>query len=134
MSVQKHNYIYIRHKKKGVLFIKKKRERLLEQAKPYYKTNKEKLQEKARDRYRELLYAEKYIKREYGRNRYKNMPEEDKTRLKQWQKSYRKAKKNIKNLFSLHFIKWKKKSWFLKKMVLSKMHFVKVNNQLILIK
>ena len=72
-----------RHKKKGVLFIKKNRERLLEQAKPYYESDKEKLQEKARNRYRELSNAEKYIKREYGRNRYKNMPEEDKTRSKE---------------------------------------------------
>ena len=58
-------------------------------------------------------------------------------KIKQDQKNDKKAsvkQKNVKNLFSLHFIKWKKKSWFSKKMVLSKMRFVKVNNQVILIK
>ena len=34
-----------------------------------------------------------YIKREYGRNRYHNMSEEDKPKLKEYQKHYRKAKK-----------------------------------------
>ena len=32
----------------------------------------------------------KNIKREYGRNRYQNMSEENKQRLKEYQKSYRK--------------------------------------------
>ena len=78
-----HNFFCLDIRKKEYFLSKKNRERLLEQAKPYYKSDKEKLQEKARNRYRELSNAEKYIKREYGRNRYKNMPEEDKTRSKE---------------------------------------------------
>ena len=34
----------------------------------------------------------KYIKREYGRNRYRNMSEENKQRLNKYQKNYRVAK------------------------------------------
>ena len=34
----------------------------------------------------------KNLKREYGRNRYQNMSEENKQRLKEYQKNYRKAK------------------------------------------
>ena len=37
------------------------------------KKNKEKLREKARNKYRELFEGEKNIKREYGWNRYYNM-------------------------------------------------------------
>ena len=38
---------------------------------------------------------EKYIKREYGRNRYHNMFEEKKQRRKEYQRNYREAKKNL---------------------------------------
>ena len=38
--------------------------------------------------------SKKNIKREYGRNRYKNMSEEDKQRLKEYQKIYRESKKS----------------------------------------
>ena len=40
------------------------------------------------------LKKKKNIKREYGRNRYKNMSEKKKQRPKEYQKSYRQAKKN----------------------------------------
>ena len=36
----------------------------------------------------------KNIKREYGRNRYHNMSEEKKQRLKEYQRNYREAKKS----------------------------------------
>ena len=36
----------------------------------------------------------KYIKREYGRNRYRNMSEENTQRLKEYQKNYRENKKS----------------------------------------
>ena len=46
------------------------------------------------------LKKKKYINREYGRNRYHNMSEENKKRLKEYQKNYREAKKSIiNNLF-----------------------------------
>ena len=38
-------------------------------------------------------------KREYGRNRYHNMSEEKKQRLKKYQKIYREAKKSEKSPF-----------------------------------
>ena len=41
------------------------------------------------------LKKKKNIKREYGKNRYHNMSEEKKKRLKEYQKNYREAKKHI---------------------------------------
>lgn len=52
------------------------------------------MKERARNKYRELSNTEKDIKRAYGRNRY-NMSEENKKRQKEYQKSYRKAKKEV---------------------------------------
>ena len=59
-----------------------KRKTILNRAKEYYKNNKERLKEQARDKYRELSKEEKGIKREYGRNRHKNMFEYTKTKRK----------------------------------------------------
>ena len=67
---------------------------VLNKVKDYYKNNKERLREQARDKYRNLSEEEKNKKREYGKNRYRNMPEEKKQRLKEYQKNYRKAKKS----------------------------------------
>ena len=63
-------------------------------AKDYYKNNKDRLREQARDKYRNLSEEEKNKKREYGKNRYHNMSEEEKTRLKEYQKDYREARKS----------------------------------------
>ena len=57
---------------------KKNREILLNRAKDYYENNKEVLREKAKNKSRELPSEENNIKREYGRNRYKNMSDENK--------------------------------------------------------
>ena len=65
---------------------------MLNKAKDYYKNNKERLREQARDKYRNLS-EEKNKKREYGKNRYHNMSEEKKQRLKEYQKNYRETKK-----------------------------------------
>ena len=90
-----------------LLIIKKeKREKLLNQAKEYYESNKERLQEQARNKYRELSSKEKCEKGGYGRNRYQKMPGENKQRLKEYQKSHCKAKKSkLLSFFSLHGIK-----------------------------
>ena len=40
---------------------------------------------------------EKIKKREYGKNRYQNMSEEKKQKLKEYQKNYRKAEKSQSN-------------------------------------
>ena len=51
---------------------------ILNRAKNYYKNDKERLREQARDKYRNLSEEEKNEKRNYGRNRYHNMSEEKK--------------------------------------------------------
>ena len=66
-------------------------EAILNRAKGYYRNNRDELKVKARDKYRELSEEEKYVKREYGRNRY-NMSEEDKQRLKEYQRNYRRSR------------------------------------------
>ena len=64
------------------------------------KKNKEKLREKARNKYRELFEGEKNVKREYGWNRYYNMSDVKKTQ--RYQKIFHETNKS-------------KKSWFLVK-------------------
>ena len=46
-------------------------------------------------KYRELSEEEKYMKKKYGRNRYHNMSEEKKQRLKEYQKTFREARKHL---------------------------------------
>ena len=70
---------------------------MLSKAKDYYKNNKERLREQARDKYRNLSEEEKNKKRAYGKNRYHNMSEEKKQRLKEYQKSYREVRKSYYN-------------------------------------
>ena len=67
---------------------------MLSKAKDYYKNNKDRLREQARDKYRNLSEEEKKKRKVYGKNRYHNMSEEKKRRLKEYQKSYREAKKS----------------------------------------
>ena len=73
-------------------YYQRKKEKL-ERAKEYYENNKKRLQEKRRNKCRELSGKEKSIDREYGRNRYQNMSGIDNQRLKEYQKNYHKAKK-----------------------------------------
>ena len=51
---------------------------ILNRAKDYYKNDKERLRDNARDKYRNLSEEEKNKKREYGRNRYHIMSGEKK--------------------------------------------------------
>ena len=82
-------------------YYQRNREVILNRAKEYYENNKELLTVRAKTKCRELSEKEKTIKRKYGRNRYHNMSEESKKRLKEYQKNYRHAKKKsiINNLF-----------------------------------
>ena len=66
-------------------YYERKGDVILNRAKYYYKNNKE------------LLRKEQKItiKREYGRNRYHNMFEQKKQRLKEYQRNYREAKKHF---------------------------------------
>ena len=52
------------------------RDVILNRAKDYYENDKERLGEQAREEYRNLSEEEKNKKREYGKNRYLNMPED----------------------------------------------------------
>ena len=58
----------------------------LNRAKDYYEKDKERLRDKARDKYRNLPEEEKNKKRGYGKNIYHNMSEEKKQKLKEYQK------------------------------------------------
>ena len=49
---------------------------ILNEAKDYYKNNKERLRVQARNKFTSLSKEEKNKKREYGKNRYHNMSEE----------------------------------------------------------
>ena len=60
----------------------KYREVILNRETDYCRNNRGELKVKARDKYRELSEEEKDVKREYGRNRYSIISEEDKQRLK----------------------------------------------------
>ena len=66
----------------------------LNEAKEYYKNNNGRLKKQARDKYRNLPEEDKNKKREYGKNRYHNMPEEKKQKLKEYQRKYYEAKNN----------------------------------------
>ena len=76
-----------------LLIFQRNRGKILNRAKEYYENKKEKwLREQARIKYREISNEEKSIKRGYRRNRYQNMSEENKQRLKEYQNHYRDAK------------------------------------------
>ena len=80
------------------LTYQKDRDVVLSKAKGYYKNNKERLREQARDKYRNLSKEEKNKKKEYGKNRYHNMSVEKKQRLKEYQKNYCEAKNYCLNI------------------------------------
>ena len=72
----------------GTTYYQRKKEVILDRAKYYYENNKEVLKEKEQIKSIENYLKKKNIKREYGRNRYHNMSEEDKQRLKEYQRNY----------------------------------------------
>ena len=77
---------------------------MLDKAKDYYKNNKARLREQARDKYRNLPEEEKIKKRQYWNNRYRNISKEKKERLKEYQKNYREVKKSQDKYYVLlHF-------------------------------
>ena len=96
-----HIYIYILWKYIKMIeitdltYYQKNRTVILNKAKDYYKNNKERLTEQARE-------EEKHKKREYGKNRYHNMSEEKKQRLKEYQKEYQKIVRKKKLLSIMH--------------------------------
>ena len=75
------------------LIIKKNTYAILNRSKDYYKNDKKRLREQARDKYGNLSEEQKNKKREYGRKRYHHMSKEKKQKLKEYQKNYRQTKK-----------------------------------------
>ena len=75
-------------------FFSRKRETILKWAIEYYGNNKKVLREQRKTIWK-LSEEENNMKREYGRNRYHDMSEEKKHRLKEYQKKYCEAKKKI---------------------------------------
>ena len=63
---------------------------ILNRAKDYYKNDKERLSDNARDKYTNLSEEEQNKNRKYGRNKYHNMFEKRKQKLKEYQKEYQK--------------------------------------------
>ena len=59
----------------------------------YYQENKERLQKRALERYQNLLKEEE--KWQYGHERYKNLPEDEKEKLVEYRKKYYTMRKNI---------------------------------------
>ena len=59
-------------------YYQRNRDVMLIRAKGYYKNNKARLREQARDKYRNLSEEEINKKREYGKNRYRNVSEKKK--------------------------------------------------------
>ena len=79
-----------------LLIFQRNRGKILNRAKEYYENKKEKwLREQARIKYREISNEEKSIKRGYRRNRYQNMSEENKQRLKEYQNQWCKMNFNF---------------------------------------
>ena len=70
---------------KTTYYPKNKKEKLLNWAKEYYENSKERLR---------ITKQRKNVKKECGRNKYQNMSEKNKQRLKEHQKRYLKAKKS----------------------------------------
>ena len=60
----------------------------------HYENNKKALQEQVRKTYWKLCNKEKEIKIESGRNRYRNMSEETKQKLREYQKRKKNKNKN----------------------------------------
>ena len=71
------------------------RETILKGANDYYQNKKEVLRNKARNKQRELSEEDTNIKRVYGKNRYHNMSEKEKQKLKEYQKNYCEAYKKL---------------------------------------
>ena len=78
------------------------RETILNRAKEYYKNGKVRLWERERERTREqkvsrenYLKKKKMKKREHGRNRYSNMPNKNKQKLREYQKNIMKPIKKM---------------------------------------
>ena len=67
---------------------------LIKSSAKYYQENKERLSEKARERYQNLSKEEKEKKQQYGRERYKHFSEDEKNKLVEYRKTFYRMRKN----------------------------------------
>ena len=74
-------------------YYQRNREVILNGAKDCYENNKELFREGAKNKYRELSEEDKKYKKRVWKRRCHNMFEENKKRLKEYQKNYREGKK-----------------------------------------
>ena len=81
------NFFYYKQKMTEETYYQRSRYVVLNRTKDYYKNDKERLRQQARDKYRNLSEEEKNKKRKHGRNRYHSIPEEIKQKLKEYQKN-----------------------------------------------
>ena len=88
-----YNFFIIYIKMSRTTYYQRNKEVIFNSAKDYYENNKEVLREREREQKINIenYLKKKNIKRRYGRNRYHNMSEEDKQRLKDYQRNYREA-------------------------------------------
>ena len=77
-------------------YYQRNRETILNTAKEYYENNKDSITIQARNKYKELSDEEEEIRNKYGKNRYLNIPEENKQRLREYHNNYRNKKINRK--------------------------------------
>ena len=76
-------------------YYQRNRNVMLNRAKEYYKNDKERLRDNARDKYRNLFEEEKLKNGEYVRDRYPIIRlKKKKQKLKEYQKCYREANKS----------------------------------------
>ena len=62
---------------RGATYYERNRDVILNKAKDSYENSKELLREKAKNKNRELLENEDYVKRQYQKDRYHNMTAEE---------------------------------------------------------
>ena len=80
-------YFLVYERDADLTYHQRNKDVMLNKAKDYYKNDKERLREQARNKYRNLSEEEKKNKkREHGKKRYHSMSEEKKQRLKEYQK------------------------------------------------
>ena len=91
--------------------LSKKQRKTIKSSKKYYENNNERLLDQAKNKYRQSSDKEKDVKKEYGRNRYQNISEENEQRLKEYQKKIIVKQKNQHKIsFFLYMVqKWNKK-------------------------
>ena len=89
-----------------IAYYERNRDVILKRAQDYYENNKEILRERERERereraknkYRELPENEKNVKRQYQKDIYHNMTAEAKQRLKEYQYNYREIRRANMNM------------------------------------